>query len=75
MKFKPLILSAVLAALALPAVAQQQSPHVDQRLAAPMIQAQSAEIALRDAAIKALQEDAEKREADLSAWFKAWFAK
>jgi hypothetical protein len=38
-----------------------------------MIHALNAEIALRDAAVKAIQEDAGKREKDLAEWFRGWF--
>lgn len=64
------------ALMAVPALAQQPQPQerpVDVRIAGPMIRAQAAEIALRDAAMKAMGDDAAKREADLAAWFKAWF--
>lgn len=47
---------------ATPAFAQSQ-PQVDPRLAAPMVQALRAELALSNAAILAIQEDAAKREA------------
>lgn len=58
--------------LALPAFAQEQA--IDPRLAGPAVKAMQAEIQLREAMIQALREDSQKREADLAAWFKAWFA-
>lgn len=54
---------AIIAALLLvatPALAQQPPP--DPRIAGPLIDALRAELALRDAAIKAMQEDVAKRE-------------
>jgi hypothetical protein len=54
------------------AFAQQQSQPVDPRIAGPMIEAQKAEISLRDAALMAVQEDAKRRETEWHDWFKAW---
>jgi hypothetical protein len=56
-----------------PAFAQSQPPpqQVDQRIAAPMIGALRAEAALRDEAIKALAEDAAKREAEWTQYSKS----
>jgi hypothetical protein len=56
--------------LAGPAFAQSQPPQVDPRLAAPMIGALRAEVSLRDEAIKALAEDAAKREAEWAQYSK-----
>ncbi len=55
---------------ALPAMAQQSS--IDPRLAGPAVTAMQAEVALREAIIKVLQEDATKREQEWKDWFKAW---
>jgi hypothetical protein len=54
--------AALLAALAAPASAQQQS---DPRLAGPMIGALQAVVALREAEAKAIADDAAKRIAEL----------
>jgi len=51
-----------------------QRPTVDPRIAGPLINALQAEVALKDAAIKAMKEDQEKRETDLRTWFEGWFA-
>ncbi len=67
-----LVLAAFLAAVAFAAVAQQSIPGPDARVAGPMVQALNAEIALRDAALRAVQEDAAKREQEWKDWFKAW---
>lgn len=51
----------------------QQAP--DPRIAGPMITAMQAEIALRDAAIKAMQEDATKRDAQWAEYSKSLWEK
>jgi hypothetical protein len=58
--------------LTLPALAQQTT---DPRIAGPMIAAMQAEIALRDAAIKAMQEDATKRDAQWAEYSKSLWEK
>lgn len=65
-----LFLVAILAGIAFPAFAQMQppTPSVDPRLAYPMVQAMQAMLALREAEMKALKEDAAKREADWAAY-------
>ena len=63
-------LIAALLMLSMPAYAQQQ---IDPRIAQQLVDAQQSEIKLREALISALKEDRQKREADLAAWFKAWF--
>ena len=65
MKFRPLMICALLA-LPLPALAQQAAQQsVDPRLAGPTVAALQAMVALRDAQIKAISEDAHKRIAEL----------
>jgi hypothetical protein len=64
-------LAVALLLFALPALAQQP---VDPRLAGPMLQALQAELALRDAIIKAQKEDEDKQKVEMAEWFKAWFA-
>jgi len=66
-----LVLAAALAAIGFAAMAQQ-SPTPDPRIAGPMMQALQAELVLRDAALKAMQEDSAKRETQWQDWFKAW---
>ena len=58
--------------LASPAFAQAPSP-VDPRLAGPLVTALKAQLDLAQAAVRVMQEDQEKKEADLAAWFTAWF--
>lgn len=60
----------IVAVIATAAMAQEP---LDPRLTGPMLQALQAEVTLRDAAIKAMREDKEKRDQDLAAWFKGWF--
>ncbi len=67
-----LILVAAFAMAAFAAMAQQSIPAPDARIAGAMVQALNAEIALRDAALKAVQEDAAKREQEWKDWFKPW---
>ena len=70
---RALVLAASLMALAFAAMAQQpQSPSPDARISGPMMQALQAEINLRDAALKAIQEDAAAREKQWQDWFKEW---
>ncbi len=69
---KVFVLAVSLMVIAFAAMAQQQAPSPDARISGPMIQALNAEIALRDAALKAVQEDATKREQEWKDWFKAW---
>ena len=58
--------------LSCPAMAQAPSP-VDPRLAGPLVTALKAQLDLAQAAVRVMQEDQEKKEADLAAWFTAWF--
>jgi hypothetical protein len=51
----------------------QEPQQIDPRLAGPAMNALRAQMALLDAALKAANEDAQKREADLAGWFKGWF--
>ncbi len=67
---RALVLAVALVTISFAAVAQQQAP--DARIAGAMVQALNAEIALRDAALRAVQEDATKREQEWKDWFKAW---
>lgn len=62
-----ILIAAAVLALPVAAMAQQS---IDPRIAAPMVAAQQAEIALRDAAIKAMQQDAAKREAEWAEYAK-----
>lgn len=54
-------------ALLFPAIVQAQQPSVDPRLAAQMVQALQSMVSLREAQMKALQEDLEKKIADIEA--------
>lgn len=67
-----LLTSLFVLGLALP-IEAQQAP--DPRIAGPMITAMQAEIALRDAAIKAMQEDATKRDAQWAEYSKPLWEK
>jgi hypothetical protein len=69
---KAVLLAAVLGLVAVPAHAQQTT---DPRIAGPMIAAMQAEIALRDAAIRAMQEDATKRDAQWAEYSKSLWEK
>jgi hypothetical protein len=69
---RALFLATIAAALAVPVLAQEPIT-VDPRLAGPMVQALQAEIALRDAVMKAQREDREKHDAALTEWFKNYF--
>ncbi len=71
---KTLVLAVALTMVAFAAIAQQQPPlpSPDSRIAGAMVQALNAEIVLRDAALKAVQEDAAKREQEWKDWFKPW---
>jgi hypothetical protein len=70
---KPFVVFAVALSLSIPAAAQQPPPQsVDPRLAAPIAHALQAEVALRDAALQAMQEDAGTRERQWREWVKAW---
>jgi hypothetical protein len=53
--------AAALCLATLPCLAQEAKP-IDPRLVAPLVAAQAAELQLRDALLRALQEDAQRRE-------------
>lgn len=68
MRLRAASIAAAVVLFALPALAQNQA--IDPRLAEPLIRTQQAEIALRDAIIKAMHEDAAKREAEWAEYAK-----
>lgn len=59
MTMRGVLFTTILALLTTPGFAQSQ-PQIDPRISTPMIEALRAEVALRDAALKVMQEDAER---------------
>lgn len=68
MRFRGASVAVMWVLFALPAMSQTQP--IDPRLTEPLIRTQQAELALRDAIIKAMREDVAKREAEWAEYAK-----